>query len=247
MRCVWGLLPFVAACGGVKNPAIDAAPHPDAKIDAAIDAPGANCMTDSFDGSTLAAHWSVLTGAVPTAYTVNNSSLLITDAPFASTPSSPSNSWIYDLDVDKGNQMAWAQAIGGQDFTLTADIAWSTTNAEITFGAIGVSNATGVIAGYAGVVDGSTGTTGPPAAVLHVATGADTNFIATPVDPGNSMIKIKRVGGTATFNIDGTDVLSGAMPDLISNVVIIFVRHQNGATQYTYGSFEVRSLTICQP
>lgn len=217
-------------------------------VDAAPDTPsGPNCMTDSFDGNVLAGHWSVLVGAVPTAYAVNNSSLLITDAPFASTPSMPSTSWIYDLDSDKGNQMAWAQAIGGQDFTLTADVAWSSAAAEVTLAGVGVSDATGTIAAYVGAQDGSTGTTAPPFARLHVATGADTNYSGTPIDPGNAMVKIQRVAGTASISIDNTEVLNGPMPDLISNVVILFVRHSNTSGPYTFGSFEVRSLSICQP
>jgi hypothetical protein len=250
MRCFWGCLLLVAACGGVDNPAIDAPPQPDAPraIDAPHDTPaGPNCMTDSFDGNVLAAHWSVLAGAVPTTYAVNNSSLLVTDAPFASTPSSPSTSWIYDLDLDKGNQMAWAQTIGGQDFTLTADMAWSSAAAEITLGGVGVSDATGKLAGYVAAQDGSSSGTAPPVARIHVATGSDLEFVGTEIEPGNAMVKIQRVSGNATITIDNTEVLSGPMPDLISNVVIVFVRHSNGATQYTYGSFELRSLTICQP
>jgi hypothetical protein len=225
MRCFWGCLLLVAACGGVDNPAIDAPPQRDAPraIDAPHDTPaGPNCMTDSFDGNVLAAHWSVLAGAVPTTYAVNNSSLLVTDAPFAST-------------------------IGGQDFTLTADMAWSSAAAEITLGGVGVSDATGKLAGYVAAQDGSSSGTAPPVARIHVATGSDLEFVGTEIEPGNAMVKIQRVSGNATITIDNTEVLSGPMPDLISNVVIVFVRHSNGATQYTYGSFELRSLTICQP
>src|SRR5258706_11376717 len=110
MKWLWGCL-ILAACGDVPV-AADAKVVKDSPTnDAPHDAPaGANCMSDNFEGSTLAAHWSVLAGAIPTAYTVAGSALSITDSPAVNTPSMPGKSWVYHADQDKGKQIARAPA-----------------------------------------------------------------------------------------------------------------------------------------
>jgi hypothetical protein len=205
-------------------------------------------MTDGFDGSQLDSRWSAFIGMMPAAYAVNGSRLLITDAPFApSTPSMPATSWIYDLDTDKGNQIAWAQPIGGEDFTLTADLGWSSTIAELTLGGIAVSDAQGTIAALAGMTDGSSSTSGGAYARLHVVSGADMALTNPPQEPGTASVKIQRINGTASISIDDVPVVTGPMPALISNVVIFYVRFKNGATLYDFGSLEVRQVQICRP
>jgi hypothetical protein len=241
----------LAACGGVRNPVVDGRQDDASIADAAIDT-GPNCMTDSFDGSVLAAHWGVLTGAVPTAYDVSGSRLLISDAPFATTPSSPAESWIYDLDSDKANQMAWPQAIGGEDFTLTAELGWSSTLAELTFGGVGVSDALGTIAAVAGMIDDSGGPNGAQNGAaytrLHVAIGPDISFRKPQQEPGNANVKIQRVSGMVSISIDGVQVMTGAMPGLISNVVIFYIRYKDASTTvYDFGSLELRQVQICRP
>lgn len=237
---------LVAACGGVSNPAGDARPE-DAPIDTATDV-GSNCMTDSFDGTVLASHWSVFVGGMPTAYDVSGSRLLISDAPFApSTPSMPATSWIYDLDTDKGNQIKWPQAIGGEDFTLTADVGWSSTGAELTLGGVAVTDAQGTIAALAGMTDGSSNVSGGAYVRLHVAAGTDLSMDKPAQEPGTARVKIQRVNGTATLSIDGAAMVSGAMPALISNVVLFYVRFKNGAMLYDFGSLEIREVQLCRP
>jgi len=236
----------VAACGGVKNPASDA-PLADAVHDAAGDGAAANCLADGFDGSVLDARWSVLAGASPTTYDVSGSRLFISDAPLAVTPSMPANSWIYDLDTDKGNQIAWPQAIGGEDFTLTAELGWSSTTAELTLGAVGVSDAQGTIAAMAGASDPSGGTNGRAFGSLHVANDADITGSNAAQEPGTARVKIQRRGGAGTISIDDKVLVTGTMPALISNVVIIYVRHKNTSATYDFGSFEVRQIEICRP
>jgi hypothetical protein len=204
-------------------------------------------MSDGFDGTTLGAQWSVQAGATPTTYDVSASRLFIADAPFASTPSSPSNSWIYDLDFDKGNQIAWAHAIGGQDFTLTADLGWSSTNTEITLGGVGVTDAQGKLAAINGMSDGSSGMSGVPFSLILVPAGMDIAASGPVEEPGSAIVRIQRINGTAKVYVDNIEVATGAMPTLISSIVIYYVRHQNGAMQYTYGSFEVRSIELCRP
>jgi hypothetical protein len=239
---------LVAACGGVNNPVIDGHAADAPPLDAASDTSGANCMTENFDGTQLDARWSVLVGSTPTAFAVNGSRLLITDAPFApSTPSMPAESWIYDLDTDKGNQIAWAQPIGGEDFTLTADLGWSSTLAELTLGGVAVSDAQGTIAALAGVADGSSGSNGAAYATLHVVNGPDVVMANPPQEPGTASVKIQRVNGMATLSINGVQAVTGAMPALISNVVIFYVRYKSSSTLYDFGSVEIRQIQLCRP
>ncbi|HEY0481898.1 MAG TPA: hypothetical protein VGD37_30475 [Kofleriaceae bacterium] len=237
------LVAVLVACGGVSNPATDAR-----QADApAADAAGANCVTDGFDGSVLKSSWSVLVGAVPTTYDVSGSRLFISDAPFAPTPSMPGTSWIYDLDTDKANQIAWPQAIGGEDFTLTADLGWSSTLAEFTLGGVGLSDAQGTIEALAGVTDGSVNTNGVAYGRLHVATGSDLFMLGPNQEPGTATVKIQRVNGMATISIDAMPVVTGAMPGLISNIVIFYVRFRSAMTLYDFGSLEVREIKLCRP
>jgi hypothetical protein len=241
---------MVAACGGVTNPVADAPKadaSADAASDAAIDTPaGPSCVTDGFDGSVLAGHWSVLVGAAPVAYDVSGSRLFISDAPFATTPSMPMNSWIYDLDTDKGNQLAWAQAIGGEDFTLSAELGWSSTLPELTLGGVGIADAQGTLAAVAGITDGVGNMSGGAYATLHVVTGPDTNLVKPPQEPGSARVKIQRVHGTASISIDDVEVVTGPLPAVISNIVIYYVRHQASATPYNFGSLEVRQVQLCR-
>lgn len=234
---------LVAACGAVHSTPPEDAPA----IDAGTDTPAANCMTDEFDGAALDAHWSTLTGGLPT-YNVDASRLLISDAPFAATPSMPDRSWIYKLDTDKGNQIAWAHSIGGSNFVLTADVGWSSTVAEYTLGAIGVSDAQGTIAAMAGALDGNNTNTGNAFGILRVAGGTDLKYEDPQKrDPGAARVEIQRTGGMASISIDGIQRVTGALPDLISNVVIVYVRFKNGTTLSDFGSLEVRQIQICLP
>lgn len=231
----------VAGCGGVSSPAIDAS------IDGPIDVIQANCMTDGFDGTVLESHWSVLAGAAPPVYQVSASRLFIADAPFATTPSMPDTSWIYDLDTDKGNQIAWSQAIGGEDFTATADLSWSSTNAELTFAGIGVSDTQGSIEALVGMLDDRGSENGAPYGLLHIPAGPDLEASTPQQEPGNAKVKIQRISGMASISIDDVQLVMGAMPALISNVVIFYVRHRTDTTPVEFGSLEIREIQICRP
>jgi hypothetical protein len=231
----------VAACGGINAPAIDAAP-PDASVDA-----GPNCMTDGFDGTALAAHWGLLVGQAPTSE-VNASRLFIADAPFATTPSMAGKSWIYDLDSDKGNQLGWKLPIDRGDFTLTADVGWSSDMTQLTLGGVGVADANGTIAALAGMTDGSSATLGGAYARLHGDGAAADKAATLPTrDPGSVMVRIQRASGMATISLDGTPLVTGAMPAAIASVMIFYVRYMGSGTAYDFGSVEVREIQICLP
>ena len=248
---VAGCLRLLASCDRVYSldrPAgPDAAAAADASPDIAATPDAPNCITDGFDGTLLASTWSVLAGAIPVTYEVSASRLSITDAPFSNTPSMAGVSWIYDLGTDKANQIAWAQPIGGADFTLTADLGWSSTLGELTLGGVGVSDAQGAIAALAVAQDGSQGVVAAPVAWLHVTSGADLRSSGAQQEPGSAHITIQRTGGMASISFDGAEVLSGPLPDLISNVVVVYVRYRNATGPNTFGSIEVQQIQICRP
>jgi hypothetical protein len=249
MRGTWlGGLAMVAACGGVKSPA-----EPDAAVDDPPDAEGDDpidaddgCVTDGFEGSTLAAHWELLAGAMPTV-DVSGSRLLISDAPFADTPSVPGESWINEMDLDKGNQIAWPHAIGGGDFSVEAAIAWSSSAAELTLGYVGVSDAQGFMAAGAGINDGVANDFGGAFGQIKVDGDADLNGLDDRVENGSTVVRLERVDGTLTIEQDGVELVAAPVDDLISYVVIqaLPYRQSDGDT-FVYGSFEVRDVTVCQ-
>ncbi|HTM23367.1 MAG TPA: hypothetical protein VL172_22750, partial [Kofleriaceae bacterium] len=184
-----------AACGEVTSapdagePSADAAaPGADAE-DPSADAAGLvadagpDCVLDSFTGDALAPHWQLLVGSLPTAYAVAGSHLLISDAPFAAT-ATPPVSWISELDTDQGNQLGWAQAIGDADFTVTADLGWSSTSAELTFAGVAVATAQGQMSALVGVRDGSVSLTGYPNAQFLAKDIEDPIYIGEREEPG---------------------------------------------------------------
>lgn len=219
-------------------PAADAPAEPDA-------APVDDCVRDRFEGSALASHWVLLAGDMPT-YDVGESRLLITDAPFAEAPSKPTYSWIYDLDVDKGNQLGWAQAIGEGDFSVTADLQWSSSDRELTLAGIGVADGQGTIAGLVGVRDGSTSLVGQPTAQILVADGDDAMYLGSRTEPGSASVRLERRAGTLRAYVDDAEILSASAERLISYVTIFYVRRRNDAIEFAFGSVELRNLEICR-
>jgi len=220
----------------------------DATPDATTESPDADlsCETDSFDGTTLQSHWTLLTGELPT-YDVSGSRLLISDAATATTPSRPTYSWIYDLDSDEGNQIGWAQAVGGADFVIDAEIAWSSSTPELTMGGVAVADSGGTMAAMAGFVDGSETQLGFAHAQMATS-GTDAVWYGPTgsADAGNANVRLERRAGTLRISVDGSEVLSGPSAQLISYVTIYTVRFRNGQTTYPYGGVELRTVTVCR-
>jgi hypothetical protein len=219
--------------------AVDAAAAPDAE-------PG--CATDGFDGTTLAAHWQVVAGDLPT-YDVSGSRLLVSDAPLAATPSLPGESWINDLDTDKGNQIGWAHAIGAADFTVAAEIGWTSSLSELTMAGIAVSDSQGTIVALAGVNDGWARDHGARHARIRVpGAGDDLDYAAEPVENGSAQLRLERTGGELRVLIDGAEVLAGPATGLVSYVTIYAVPYRDRAgTTYPFGAAEIRHVEVCGP
>ena len=238
----------LVGCGGVESTKMDAQVRSDGAVDSkVIDAPdsGTPCDVDEFDGSTLAGHWSASVGALPT-YAVASGMLEITDSTNATTPSNANESWINDSDTDKGNQLTWPIAIGGGDFVLKTHIDWSSTNAELGIGAVGVTDAQGRILAFMGMYDGGQSGLGVPYARLGgVGADADTTFAAAEEQPGAADFRIERANGQVKFFVDNAEVHSGASAGLVSNVAIIHVPYRLNTNNYAFGTVDITRIEVC--
>ena len=239
----------LVGCGGVEATKMDAQVAKDSAVDArAIDAPpdtGTPCDIDEFDGSTLNAHWSTAVGAAPT-YAVANGMLEITDSTAATTPSNTNESWINDTDTDKGNQLAWANAIGGADFVLKTHIDWSSATTDLGIGAVGLTDAQGRLVAFAGMYDGGQSGLGVPYARLGGIGGdADTTYGAAEEQPGAADFRIERTSGQMKFFVDNVEVHSGASAALISNVVVLHLPYRLNATTYSFGTVDITRIELC--
>jgi len=245
-------LATTAACGSVDNNKKDAAVQTDDSaltdtpmLDAMIDA-GPNCMSDAFDGTSLGGHWTVTQGAAPT-YSVAGGKISITDSPLVTTPSNANESWINEMDTDKGNQLGWAQAIGTGDFTVRSHIDWTSNNAQLMISAIAVADSNGRMLAYVGAYDGGQAFLGGDYARMAVA-GTDTNSPIGPlVDPGSIDVRLERVSATIKAYVNGTEVLSNADTSAITHVSMLTVPYRLNANNYEFGTAEFTFVEVCRP
>jgi len=242
------VLVVVVGCGSVSDKKVDARMADTSSPgdgSGGSDASGLTCTTDMFDGTTLQTYWNTTQGGTPT-YMVSGGKLVITDSPPATTPSNTNESWLNNLDTDKGNQLAWPQAIGGQDFRVSTHIDWNSTNAELTWAGIAVADAQGVMAAIVGARDGGQGNAIPHAQLNFPGSDPDTTFGGTEEQPGAADFQIERVNNVIRFYIDGIEVHSGASSALISHAVIFHVPYRLNTTNYAFGTVEFTHIEVCK-
>jgi len=198
------------------------------------------CAGDDFPGTALDPHWSVAQGSMTSA--VSSSVLTITDAAYASTPSATNQSWIYDLNLDRGNQIAWAHPIGTGDFSLTFDQSWSSTLAELTYAGVALTNASDYIEILAGFSDGSSVGHGSPQAK---AREGDYGGSSAGAASGSGVFEITRTGGTLTVVYNGATLINAPNSADIANVAIFAVPHRSGSSYYPFGSWSIDALALC--
>jgi hypothetical protein len=251
-----GLLLLCAACGAVEPVEPDAAGANDAAAAADADTPapdgaptidaGPDCVSDSFTGDALDPHWTLIAGAVPT-HEVSTSRLLITDAAFAET-ANPPVSWINELDTDKANQLGWAQDIGDADFTIIADIGWSSADPELTFGGVAIANSQGEMSALVGTRDGSTSLNGQPTAQFLVRDDLDVEYNGAREEPGSAIFRLQRRDGVVEAFVDDVSIGTDPSPQDVAYVSVFAVRHRSATNnEYQFGSVEIRDLEICRP
>jgi hypothetical protein len=200
---------------------------------------------DDFEGSSLGSHWRVAAGVAP-AHTVASSVLTVTNAAFAATPSRPGYTWIYDPDVDLGNQLAWDQPIGTGDFSVAFDIAWSSTNANVTLVGIGVTSADDQLEIYAGLSDELETAAGQPFAAVR-REGTDLAWRGAPSISASGAFVLRRNAGTVTISFDGATVItSSASTADLAHVVLFAVRHQTPITAFMFGEASFDRVVVCR-
>jgi hypothetical protein len=261
----------LAACGEVASSVPDAPPAapPDApSIDASTQPERCNGIDDDQDGEvdeTWTSHyvvtdfsdrlgdWSRKVGAVATDQPrLVDGALYLDDAGIALSESSPSVSWIYDLDVDEGTQITHDAAIGVGDFELVADLELRSSEPQLTLAGIALTGANDRIALFMGGYDPSARamTTGALRAWVRLD-GTDRNdpwrdFATGPVV--RETVRAVRRGRTVTFDIPGSPWPSWehAVEDSITRVALVSVRDKIGADPaLPFGNFTVRSLALC--
>jgi hypothetical protein len=234
----------IAACGGVAGPSgFDGGDAPADAADRPERPDGSICFSDGFDGASLQPHWQVVAGAAPT-YTLASSSVVIDDAPFASTPSNPQVSWIFEPDTDLGNQLAWAHPIGTGDFRIEGTGSWSSSDPELTLAGIGLSNADHQLELQVGVIDGLTNTLSAAYVRLRRA-GEDAVFAGAPVASASGPFRIERAAGALVVELSGTIVLSEVTLADITHVVLFAVRYTDSAGPIAFGNITFDSVSIC--
>jgi len=206
------------------------------------------CMTDTFDGTELATYWNpTAVGPAPT-FTVTGGALTITDAAVANTPSDTTKSWIFDPDVDKGNQMAWQHPIGTGDFSITFSYEFTSSAAAADLAAVGVTDVARVLDAYGGGMDPSSVTVGRAFAHIRVPGGGgddDYNWQVQEAQTFTRIMRIQRTAGMITVVVDGTTVLTAPSSTSIQYVAIIALRHRSLSTVYAFGTLRLFQLDVC--
>jgi len=189
---------------------------------------------DDFEGSSLGPHWTLVQGTLPT-YTVSGSALHVTNAdPVESlVPGMAGHSWINELDVDRGNQIAWPQPVGTGDLELLVDIGWTSASAEITMGLVALTDADDFLHIAVGDIDGTSGGYGKAE-----ATGLQTwanRWTGTVLASGSGSFRVVRVDGWVSIWYQGALVYGPSYNDAdIAKLAFVYMRGgwMDGLPQY---------------
>lgn len=244
-----GVLLFLCACGSVGgNPEdaplqIDSAKPIDARPDTAN-----GCVTDEFNGTSLASTWTTSVGAAPTV-TVGSGVVSITDAATARSamPTSAGESWINDYDADKGNQLRMAAPIGTGDFTLTATVGWDSAIADLTYAGFALVNSANEIEVEIGSHDSSKDAYGYPYAGVRVPSTADKQWSGTTTASStNTELVARRVNGLVIVEHMGNVVLSQMNNANLQGLAIVTVRYRDDALgALPYGTATLDRVSVC--
>jgi hypothetical protein len=199
---------------------------------------------DAFDGDALQPEW--MNGAVGTALSpvVSGGFFRLSDAPYASTPSSPTHSWIYEPDVDRGNQITQPILVHGRDFHLVVTMDWSSNAPELTLAGVALTSDTSLLELMAGYTDGSSADTGNPFARVRQA-GTDASFSGARASAGAGTIEVERTSGMITVRHDGTETLVAPLTADLTGLAIFAVAHRSGASTYPFGEWGLDRVQLC--
>ena len=243
------LLVSVAACGGISPSDPDASPPPVDAPPAEVDAPPGPppCPVERFDGILLGRQWEVGRVGPAAGFQVKDGQFVLTEPKFADTPSMPGLSWVYDDDTDKGNQLVWSLPIGTGDFDLVTNMTWGSTNEAVWLGGVGVTGDDDRLEAWAGAADGSSGRKVDLRADVRVPGGTDATKSRLAVEDGNGTFRITRTGTLVSIRYNNDLLVATDNAARLSHVVIVNLRHRNGAMEYAFGSFSIDSISVTYP
>jgi hypothetical protein len=201
-------------------------------------------IADPFEGAALRPAWVSPAVGSPIAFTIADSFLRVEDAPYADTPSNPPTSWIYEPDVDLGNQIAVASSVGDADFDLLVDIDWASTAPELTLAGVALTNLSDQMELMLGYGDGSSSESGN-ARVRIRADGTDATYAGLATPSGAASFRAERRAGVLTVFLDGAEVLTAPFTADVQHVAIYAVAHRNGVSTYPFGSFGLDGVQLC--
>jgi hypothetical protein len=201
--------------------------------------------TDLFDGPTLDSAWTLnCVGSAPT-YNFASNQLNLVDSPFAPTPSSAVNTWIYDPLLDRGNQICRAFNAGTGGFEVEVDLGWVTSVPELTLGAIAVTDANHYLQAWIVYADGWSQGFGSLAG--YVRTG---NTFASWGDgltsSGNVRARIARAGAEIRLSINGNLVLAANNAADIRHIALVHTAHRASGVTYGFGTITYDNLIWCR-
>lgn len=205
----------------------------------------ARLRRSDFEGVTLGPEWTQDAVGEAPAYGLDGGWLEITDAALADTPSAGNTrSWIYDPAMDLGNQMAWTQPIGADDFDATFDLAWSSTVSELTLAGVGLTNADHQLEVFGGFIDPWVSQLGGSFARIRTA-NTTVDWYGDLAPSGQVRMRLARHDGVVTVTVDGREVVHAPNSADLRAVSVFSVRHRDPRGTYDFGRVAFHGLEVC--
>ncbi|HEY0713115.1 MAG TPA: hypothetical protein VGF45_10605, partial [Polyangia bacterium] len=199
------------------------------------------CAFETFPGSAPSSRWVNAREGAALAPVVQGRVLSLEDAPFAPTPSKPDQSWIYDFETDRGNQLIWSRPVGDSDFVFEFDLDWQSTTPELTLGGLALTNRENGIEMSAGFSDGWDQQTGAPVVMFRGRPGWNAEFS----ERGKGRWRLTRQSGLVRAEWNGQVVAETTMTAQVRHVALYGVRYRSGTRTFPFGHVGVSRLVSC--
>lgn len=200
--------------------------------------------TEHFPGNTLGAHWDRNAIGNIASWSVAGSIFEVQNS------IDPPSDYIYNLDIDRGNQHQWPLPIGNGNFDLQFDLWFEANGNSVFIGYVGVVRDDGTIIAAAGYNDPASGAcNGSWNSRIH-RSGSDewgSGSYGGPMPAaggctGSANFRIRRQNGTVTVYRDGAEMQTGTNNESVHAVALIMSNHRT----YLFGTIRVDAINIGQ-
>jgi hypothetical protein len=223
-------------------------------------------VTDTFDGTSLSAHWTnPAYGNLPQSHNVASGRYQVANSnlsPDLGQHSTTVGTWqrcFYGLNPsypyggrDRPNQVGWALPIGTGDYDVTSNISWGTSAADLGHGTIGLVDSAGHPEVLAGWQDGHP--TGPGFNALWRRPASNPIHVADVTPPtsaysGTAEWRIVRCGGVYQSSFYNGQhhrswVNDGDAVDIARAVIAHTVCRRSDGPLHSYGTFNIFDFTV---